>query len=273
MTLAIAMAMMAHVAHHKPQATTNKQVRPLGQYGNWFSAKDYPRDATIARQQGTTAFELQVDPTGLPSDCRITSSSGSKSLDDQTCTIMMSRARFKPARNANGKAVPTVFRHSMQWKLPGRYQENTADRSFDARSVIAPTGEVVSCKLSGAGASKIATAGGSCGPFGNRDFFLFFLHEDYKKVRATNVRMTIVFNGAAPPPLDRPPNFLKDIAKSSIEISPAGEMKSCAAIAKLDALGHTLDLCDFIRADPPHFPRSPTARKAVLLLQLSAYYL
>lgn len=266
MTLAIALAVMAHAA-------TTSGLHPLGPYRNWFTTKDYPRDATMARQQGTTSFELDVDRNGLPSECRILSTSGSKSLDDQTCAIMMSRARFAPARDARGRPIPAVFRHTMSWRLPGLSRGSTVDRSFSARSTIAASGEVESCTVSGAGAAKIATSGGSCGPFGNGDFLRSLLRDDYRKVRATNVRMTINLEGAPPPPLDRPPNVVREIARSSIEISPAGDMVSCSAVAKLDALGHTLDLCDIIRADPPRFPSSSKARKAVVLLQLSAYYL
>ena len=160
----------------------------------------------------------------------------------------------------------------MVWKLPGKNQEKLVDRSFDAKSLIAPTGEVLSCQLSGAGASKIATSGGSCGPFGNKDFFAFFLKDDYKRVRATNVRLVIVANGAAVPVGDRVPNIQHTLAKADLEIAPTGEMTTCTSIIKMEALGHTLDLCDFIRADPPRFPVGEAGRRATMVLDLSAYF-
>lgn len=284
---AMMMALAAAAAPAAPKARAAAQAEPLGNVSTWFTAKDYPQQAMVQREQGNVGFQLDIDPNGLPSDCRIIQSSGHKLLDDRTCTIMMARARFRPSnglgrkKGRKGKTVQVAaaggpamtFRHLMVWKLPGKKEEKLVDRSFDAKSVISATGEVVSCVLSGAGASKIAVGGGSCGPFGNRDFFTFFLKDDYKKVRGANVRMVIVANGAPVPPGERPPNFQRTLAKADIDIAPTGEMASCTSVTKMEALGHTLDLCEFIRADPPRFPAGTSGRKASIVLDLSAYYL
>lgn len=279
---------LAAAATAGPKLPTGPEAQPLGNVSTWFNAKDYPQQSMVQREQGNVGFQLDIDPNGLPSDCHIIQSSGHKLLDDRTCTIMMARARFRPSggfvrkKGRRGKTVQVpvaangpvmIFRHLMVWKLPGKKEEKLVDRSFDAKSVISATGEVVSCQLSGAGASKIAVAGGSCGPFGNRDFFAYFLKDDYKKVRGANVRMVIVANGAPVPPGDRPPNFQRTLAKSDIDIAPTGEMTNCTSVTKMEALGHTLDLCEFIRADPPRFPAGTTGRKASIVLDLSAYYL
>jgi len=290
MAFALVLALMARsaVAHRPP---VSRAPQPLGNVSTWFSPRDYPQEALVKRQQGGVGFQLDIDPNGLPSDCHVIQTSGSKILDDRTCTIMMARARFRPiavakprvrkgrkgqaaAVMADGSGPPAaVFKHIMMWRLPGKQAEKLVDRSFDAKSVISATGDVVSCQLSGAGASKIATAGGSCGPFGNREFFSVFLKDDYKKVRGTNVRMLIVANGAPVPQGDRPPNFQKILAKSDIDISPDGSMASCTSLIKMEALGRTMDLCEFVRADPPRFPVATGPRKATILLDLSAYYL
>lgn len=292
MALALALALMARAAASNGMVPA-KGPQPLGNVSTWFSAKDYPQEALVKRQQGGVGFQLDIDPNGLPSDCHVIQSSGSKILDDRTCTIMMARSRFrpiavaKPRKTRRGKVIKTkaiamnpdgtpppaaVFRHVMMWKLPGKQAEKLVDRSFDAKSEISATGDVTSCKLSGAGASKIATSGGGCGPFGNKDFFTFFLKDDYKRVHSTNVRMSIVSNGAPPPIGDKPPNFQKVIAKSDIDIAPDGSMAACTSTIKMEALGHTLDLCEFVRADPPRFPVATGPRKATIILDLSAFY-
>jgi TonB family protein len=287
MPVAILMALMAAASHREPATVAPEGAQPLGSTSTWFTTKDYPQPAIVAHEQGTVGFQLDIDANGLPSDCHILQSSGSKLLDERTCTIMMARARFRPMtgvvkvrKGKNGKVVASapgasvaVFRHAMVWKLPGKHEEKLVDRSFDAKSVISASGEVTSCVLSGAGATKLASAGGSCGPFGNRDFFAFFLKDDYKKARGANVRMLIVANGASVPPGDRPPNFHQTLAKADLEIAPTGEMANCTSVTKMEALGHTLDLCEFVRADPPRFPSGPAGRKASIILDLSAYYL
>lgn len=271
--LAMVLAVCAGSADAKRARPARKagapQLQPLGRYQDWFGMRDYPQEAAIAREQGTSGFELEIDSNGLPADCKIIKPSGSKALDDRTCTIMMSRARFRPKLDAKGRPVSTIFRHSMIWKLPDRKQERTTDRSFDARSIIAPTGEVVSCSLTGAGASKIATSGGSCGPFGNREFFHLFMGDDYKKIRSTNVRMSVQFGAATP--TDPTAVFQKTLAKAVIDIAPTGDMTNCTSLLKMEALGRTTNLCDFIRADPPRFPSAPSVRKGIISLDLLGY--
>lgn len=279
--LAIALALMAHATGGHHRVVVQRQINPetLGPTKGWFSARDYPQEAVITRKEGVTAFELAVDENGLPADCRITKSSGTPQLDDRTCTIMLSRARFRPAHNKAGVAIPTIFRQSMKWNLPGKKQDQIVDRSFDAKSMIAPTGEVLACTMTGTGAAKInpmksaaanAGAGAGCGPFGDKDFLRQVLGADYAKTRAANVRMTIVFADA--PPFDRKPNFQKELAKATIEVSPTGDLASCNSISKLNALGRTIDLCDFIRAAPPHFAAAPAVRKATLVLEIGAFF-
>ena len=96
------------------RATPASPVRPLASY---VSSDDYPA-GTDRRQEGRTAFVLEVDTDGRVGACRIVESSGSASLDQAACRVMRSRARFTPARNARGVAVPGQYRASILWRLP-----------------------------------------------------------------------------------------------------------------------------------------------------------
>lgn len=80
---------------------------------------DYPAEALRLRQQGATRVTLQIDAKGIVTDCAVTESSGSPSLDTATCRTML-KLRFKPARAADGRAVPGAFVRRMQWTLPSR---------------------------------------------------------------------------------------------------------------------------------------------------------
>jgi protein TonB len=92
-------------------------VRARADLGALISDRDYPREALQRREQGRVAFELTVAPQGQVADCRILASSGSATLDDATCRIMRERARFAPARDAEGRATADIVRDSIRWEL------------------------------------------------------------------------------------------------------------------------------------------------------------
>jgi protein TonB len=91
---------------------------PTNNPGIWLNNVDYPMDAAWAEIEGVTAFMLEVGIAGTPIRCTVTSSSGSASLDTATCTIMMERARFTPARDGKGRPVRDFFNSKIYWRLP-----------------------------------------------------------------------------------------------------------------------------------------------------------
>lgn len=263
--------MPKHILHAAAVAASGLQ--PLGDWHNWVTVKDYPIEAVLGAQEGATAFALTIDANGLPVDCRITKSSGSKVLDDQTCAVMLIRARFRPPLNKRGQIVNATYRQTIRWHLPPQGKpEQVVDRSFDAVATIAPAGMVTECQLKGAGASRLAQAKGDCGPFGQRGFLAYFLKENYGKTRETNVRLSITFDGNAPPQLDRPPSNYQVLAKAALDIGIDGKMTACTGVQPLVVLGKSTDLCELIKTDPPRYPPQSQPRKATVLLDLSAYY-
>jgi protein TonB len=85
-----------------------------------FSADDYPADAQRNGEEGTVQAELAVDSKGRVTGCTIVRSSGHASLDETTCSILQRRARFTPARDANGEAIPdSVVTPPVVWRLEG----------------------------------------------------------------------------------------------------------------------------------------------------------
>jgi len=89
-----------------------------GNPGALFSDDAYPADAIRAGEQGRTLALLHIDATGLPEGCDISVSSGSTSLDRTTCALLIKGARFHPARDANGVAVPGDYSVPVRWVLP-----------------------------------------------------------------------------------------------------------------------------------------------------------
>ena len=83
-----------------------------------FSTDDYPVEAIKREEQGTVSFQLAINRRGRVSKCSIVGSSGSKALDQATCSILKTRGRFAPARDAQGKRVPDNYSGRVRWELP-----------------------------------------------------------------------------------------------------------------------------------------------------------
>jgi TonB family protein len=92
-------------------------ARATANLASLFSDKDYPAEALRNEEEGIVAFRLAVGADGKPTQCSITATSGSASLDDATCRILMERARFTPARDAQGKPTTDEVSGRINWKM------------------------------------------------------------------------------------------------------------------------------------------------------------
>ena len=84
---------------------------------SWFSPNDYPTDALKKGVEGSVTFDVEVDPEGKPTGCRITVSSGNQSLDQTTCDLVQSKGRFIPAAGPAGKPVAGHYSSRANWVL------------------------------------------------------------------------------------------------------------------------------------------------------------
>ena len=85
-----------------------------------FSTDDYPQAALRRDEQGTVAYTLSINRRGRVRHCEVATSSGSRALDRATCRILKRRARFTPARGADGKAIGDTLSGRIRWQLPDR---------------------------------------------------------------------------------------------------------------------------------------------------------
>lgn len=90
-----------------------------GTLANYITADDYPAVALRNNEQGRVVFILDVGADGRVTNCVVTQSSRSATLDSTTCRIMRSRPRYTPARNARGVAVADRDQGAVRWQLPG----------------------------------------------------------------------------------------------------------------------------------------------------------
>lgn len=66
-------------------------------------------------KQAQVNLRLSIDAQGTPTACEIQSSYNDPQFDKLTCSLLMRRGRFDPARDAEGTAVPWFFIHTVRW--------------------------------------------------------------------------------------------------------------------------------------------------------------
>ena len=115
-----AYAALAECVGKLPQALPGRLVASSPELAGpiLYRASDYPELGREQRPTGTVAYAVAVDAAGAATGCSIDESSGSPDLDKATCQLVMERAKFRPAKNDEGKAVAGTFRSRMRWRSP-----------------------------------------------------------------------------------------------------------------------------------------------------------
>jgi hypothetical protein len=94
-------------------------VPSKGDVRSIFSAFDYPRDALVKGEQGTTQYLLLVDERGRVAGCHVLIATGIPNLDSRGCIVLLARAKFSPARDRAGKPVRSaVVTPEVVWRIP-----------------------------------------------------------------------------------------------------------------------------------------------------------
>jgi TonB family protein len=93
-------------------------ARARASLNTYFSADDYPKTALRRGIQGMVGFRLQISPEGRVVKCVVTRSARDAALDAATCSILRVRARYKPARDLQGRAVMGSAEGRVAWRLP-----------------------------------------------------------------------------------------------------------------------------------------------------------
>jgi protein TonB len=92
----------------------------LRQIAGAINENDYPREAIRAHQSGKVQMRFTVGTNGRVSDCTITKSSGSPSLDATTCRLILQRFRYEPSRDAQGRPYADTVDGEHEWHVGGR---------------------------------------------------------------------------------------------------------------------------------------------------------
>jgi protein TonB len=82
-----------------------------------LSRGDY-RELTGGRMpEGAAMVAIRVEPSGLPSNCRVIRSSGDSSVDAGLCPLLVARLRFRPALNDQGRPISYQLQYVATWRL------------------------------------------------------------------------------------------------------------------------------------------------------------
>jgi len=94
-----------------------KGVTPMDP-ASWITTDDYPPSALRARAEGTSGYQLDIDPAGQVTNCMITQTSGTASLDETACALLRARGRFKPAVDRSGHTIAATYTGRVRWQIP-----------------------------------------------------------------------------------------------------------------------------------------------------------
>lgn len=82
-------------------------------------ADDYPEAALRQAVQGRVIVRIAVSADGRATECATVATSGSPAIDERTCQVILARARFRPAIDAEGREVAARMVSSVVWRMPG----------------------------------------------------------------------------------------------------------------------------------------------------------
>lgn len=100
------------------QANLTSLPKPLSNPGEWVVSKDYPKEALQSGQQAMTSFRMIVGADGLPESCNIQSATAGAGFRETACRAVMRRARFEPARDAQGNPRRSYWAETIHWVIP-----------------------------------------------------------------------------------------------------------------------------------------------------------
>ena len=159
--LAIILPLLAAAA--EPPEQEPARPTPLNPR-EWVLADDYPLEAIRAGAEGRVRFTLEVDAEGRPLSCTVVESSGHAALDRTTCAVMLERARFAPARDSAGRAVPGTYSTHFAWRLQGETGTGLPFASWEVITALlrGSDGEL-SCTVLSDGRRGAVPQSGECG--------------------------------------------------------------------------------------------------------------
>lgn len=102
-----------------PEAVASWQTGPLPTVSpaNWLTDDDYPANMLRKGANGLVEFRLDVDATGRATKCVVLVQTNPLGFGEAACGALAKRARFTPAIDAKGRAVPSFYVNSVRYMM------------------------------------------------------------------------------------------------------------------------------------------------------------
>ncbi len=213
----------------QPAAARGIPARPRsGAFTQW----DYPAAAVHAVENGRTQIYLDISAEGSITDCRVTGSSGSPSLDATSCMVPLHRFRFTPGRNERGERVPSGYMQTITWVLPTHLPDPPDMASWlpnfalgEVRHTLAMNRRGMACALEKSGEAFAAEAATGYCQAGRHDPAVLA-----RQPIAMMIVTRIVPEGATPQPRRPIAGTFIAGATSDIEVAGDGSIVSCQEV-------------------------------------------
>lgn len=227
----IVLALVSAPPAHAAQSEAGKATSLTGSLQGLISSDDYPAQALDRNEEGTVGYRLRVDAQGKVADCVIEISSGSGWLDSQTCRLMWLRARFSPARDANGKAVESETRARVTWAIAN--DPVAAIERFNRSTVHAVDGKPMLCRVEHSAGGEMPTVNTMACPEEASD-----AAQRAAGLKSADVIVEDQFALASPPTSparagDRV--IIRQVAR--LDFDAAGKLASCTLVELVGKLG------------------------------------
>ncbi|MBB5714463.1 energy transducer TonB [Sphingomonas aerophila] len=165
----VAMALSLAQANQARQVTEPAVPPQLLNKTPVIGPDDYPNRAFIDGDEGIVSTVLHIREDGRAAACEVTETSGVAALDKATCSILLMRARFVPARTAAGAVTRGDWRTATVWgvgaempsvskALPLQVKRLPADYGspVQMRAIFDATGHLSSCEVTASSGSAAA---------------------------------------------------------------------------------------------------------------------
>ncbi|HEX9931215.1 MAG TPA: energy transducer TonB [Allosphingosinicella sp.] len=87
------------------------------QVSELIRADDVPAELRRRRSRASSTIELDVSPAGTATACTVTRASGEPRLDRLACSLVSSRARFRPLYAAPGRPIAARHDITAEWEV------------------------------------------------------------------------------------------------------------------------------------------------------------
>jgi TonB family protein len=213
---------------------------PRAPLQNYVTREDYPAGVPPSAAR-LVEMALTVGTDGRITECRIEASSRTAMLDAATCRLIRSPARFQPARNATGIAIPGTVQATIDWAttLSG------AEPPPLVRTAVAPPprvpqapwesisrlrvklGQIGSCQWESKGPVPPPPSSNACQNGELAGMALRMAAENRVDFNRSEVVVTLRMpDGGLIPPLLAAPSALVDLA-AELDIGADGTLTSC----------------------------------------------